>query len=234
MSETLAITIALQKPEESVILSEATRELINTNITALMTQADSLVVNDEDGVAMYKAISNDLSDVSSALENKRVELKAPHFEKGKQVDAFFKAPLAVIANVKARLGAKYIAYKKRMEDEANRLKREAWLEEEKRLKDLAEKEATGTLTEADEQEAIRVIDEKQQAAAAVTVTKKTDFGTVTTRKRWVAERDESVPFSEIADEWKALDWPKINKAVTGDSGIHKIHGFTITQEEKAY
>ena len=187
-----------------------------------------------------------LANVKSTIEERRVALKAPILQSGKDLDAAAKAILAPVLDLDTKLRQHVLAWKRaeaariEAEQRAAREENERRIREQREAEEAARRRITEELiqndhpTREDWDAAQQLAAEAVPAAAPVLApvpaaaprTVRTDMGSTGVTKRWTFEvvDPEAVP-----REFCVPDESAIRKAVNG--GLRELPGVRIYAEE---
>src|SRR3990167_1161855 len=145
----------MSEQEALAVVSEASE-----SATSLMQSVQALVIAID---PEYAAAGETLTGIAArvkALEEKRVEIKAPILDAGRKIDALFKGPMDILTRARGYIETARRAWyaKKQAEAEAAAaLARQAAEREQARLDKLAQQRAERALKKGDEERAAEIL-----------------------------------------------------------------------------
>lgn len=185
-----------------------------------------------------------LASVKSAIEERRVELKAPHLDAGKAIDAAAKTLMQPVLDLDGRVRRHVMDWKVAEQKRIEAEQRAAREENERRIREQREAEERERARLAAELAGPAAAPEEaavaQQLAAeavpaaapvlapvpvAAPATTRTDMGSSGLRKRWVFEVEAP---ALVPREYLVVDESAIRRAIA--SGVREIPGVKIWEE----
>jgi hypothetical protein len=174
-------------------------------------------IKTQDQYVNATALFRELGGHIKTLEDERKAVKEPYFQKGKEIDTWFKDPQAALANLKSKLDLAIRVYNKMIEDkrraeqeklnreaderrqkteEAARIEREKAEALRKQAEQASEAEAARLRAQADKADARAQVKENKAETIIAPVSQFGGFKAqgISTRKNWKCEITDPVAF----------------------------------------
>lgn len=216
-------SITLSSSSKSYFNDDATEAQAKETVNMIHTQSKGLVLSGDDDKGVAVEILTNTQTALKRFEQLRKMIVSPMNDKVKDVNAYFKKFTDPLKASNEGLRGKVLVYEQRME--AERIRKERILEEEK-----AALEASQSQRDPEEQEAVEEIIEKKEEEVKSLEREKTqhfDAGKVTVKKIWTHEVED---VNLVPREYMVVDDKLIKAAIK--NGEREITGVKIYQKDR--
>ena len=214
----------MQVEVKPIDLSSAKEEKESAEV--MLREVGGIVICDQESYNFGAEILQKIKGRLKWLEDTRKTLKEPILLAGRQIDDFFRIPIATYGRAEAQVKVLMIAYGQQEEEkrrkEEEKLRREA---EKKRVEleakaEKAREEGKEDKAEKYEEKANNVI----EPVLAPTIEK---LKGISYKELW---RAEVVDFEKLPNAYKLPDMPKLNKIAQATKGLVEIPGVKFRSE----